>query len=81
MGDEEAADTADSGSTGSSKLQEDVMRANCSLYAELLSGYENNEGTMFEPSMDVSDEEGYQSRKRARRLAIRTSWHCSVAGK
>ena len=44
------------------------MRRDCRLHAELLSGYEDSEGTTFGPGTDVSDEEGYRSRKRARRL-------------
>ena len=68
LGDEESEDIADSGSTRTSELREEMMRRNCSLHAKLLSGYEDGEGTTCGPNTNVCDEEGYRSRKRARRL-------------
>ena len=65
-GDYMLSDTASSGSTGASELRDEVQSSG--LYAELLSRYEDSEGTECGPSTDVNDKEGYQSRKRARRL-------------
>ena len=66
LGDGVLSDIARSGSIGASKLRDELQSSG--LYAGLLSGYEDSESTMSGSSTDVSDKEGYRSRKRAERL-------------